>query len=177
MSTGGKRPSAGTVIGTIALVAAMSGAAYAGGSGKLVGSSDLKNGAVTAPKLHTDSVTTSKIADDAVNGAKVKESSLGPVPFASKALNILAVTVRSDGTLTRSSQQGSSSARNGAGSYTVDFGLNIQACTYIASLGGLEGEPSGEISTSISTANAVAVQTHNSNGVDSDRAFSMIVVC
>jgi hypothetical protein len=177
MGTGKRRPSAGAVIGFIALLVALGGAAYADNKGPDVGTVDLKQGAVTAPKLHTDAVRTAKIADDAVTGAKVDESTLGPVPSAGKALNILAATVRADGTLARASQQGSTSARNGEGSYTVDFGVNISACTYVASLGGLEGQPSGNVSTSVSTANAVAVQTFNANGTAADRAFSLSVIC
>ena len=111
MGTGRRRPSAGTVIGVIALVVAFGGAAYADNKGPSVGTVDLKTGAVTAPKIHSDAVRTAKIGDDAVTGAKVNESTLGPVPLANHALNILAVTVRSDGTLARASQQGSTSAQ------------------------------------------------------------------
>ena len=172
-------PSAGSTIGVVALVVAMTGAAYAGsGAGKLVKTGDIRNNAVTAPKLHADAVRTPKIADDAVKGNKVDEATLGTVPTAGKALNVLAATIRSDGTLARASQvAGTSSARNGEGSYVVDFGVGISTCTYTVSLGGLEGEPGGEVSTSLSTANAVAVQTRNSNGAVADRAFSLMVVC
>jgi hypothetical protein len=167
------------VIGTIALVVAMTGAAYAGGGvGKVVTTGEIKTGAVTAPKLHANAVRTPKLADDAVKGNKVDEASLGTVPTAAKALNVLGATVRSDGTLARAAQvAGTSSTRNGAGSYVVDFGVNVTACTYVATLGGLSGEPGGEIATSLSTANAVAVQTRNSNGDVADRSFSVIVVC
>ncbi len=158
---------------------AMASAAYAGsGGGKLVRTADIRNNAVTAPKIHADAVRTPKIADDAVKGNKVDEATLGTVPTTAKALNVLGATVRSDGTLARAAQvAGTSSARNGAGSYVVDFGVNVATCTYVASLGGLEGEPGGEVSTSLSTANAVGVQTRNSDGAAADRAFSVTVVC
>ncbi len=173
-----KLPSAGSVIGVIALIAAMGGAAYAGsGGGNLINTSEIRKGAVTAPKLHAGAVRTPKIANDAVKGGKIEEATLGPVPTAIKALNIFAVTVRNDGTLARASQAGSSSSRVGAGEYIVDLGTNVQACTYVASLGGDVGEPSGEVSTSISTINAVAVHTSNANGNPADRAFSLSVIC
>jgi hypothetical protein len=171
-------PSTGSVIGVIALVVAMGGAAYAGsGFGKTVNTGEIAKNAVTSPKLHAGAVRSPKIAADAVKGADVDEGSLGPVPSAAKALNVLAVTVRSDGTLARAAQEGTSASRTGEGNYVVDFGVAVSGCTYIASLGGLEGEPSGEISTSLSTTNAVAVHTNNSNGASADRAFSLSVVC
>lgn len=109
------RPSAGVVIGIIALVFAMGGAAVAlPGKNKVdkndiaknaVTTKTLKNGAVTGAKLGagavtadklgagavTDAklangaVTTAKLADNAVTGAKVDEASLGTVPAAAKA--------------------------------------------------------------------------------------------
>jgi hypothetical protein len=178
MREGRRLPSAGTVIATIALLMAMGGAAYAGaGIGKTVTANEIKAGAVTAPKIHSNAVRTTKIADNAVTGDKVNEATLGPVPLAGHALNILAATVRADGTLARASQQGTTSARNGEGSYTVDFGTNVQACTYLASLGGIDSQPIGQISTTQGTANAVAVNTFNSGGAAADRVFSVEVVC
>jgi hypothetical protein len=50
-----------------------------------IGTSDIKNGAVTAGKLHNDAVTTRKIKNGAVTGAKIDASSLGQVPSAAHA--------------------------------------------------------------------------------------------
>jgi hypothetical protein len=47
----------------------------------------VKKAAIDSSKLADNAVTTSKIADDAVTGAKVKESTLGEVPSAAKAVN------------------------------------------------------------------------------------------
>ena len=49
-----------------------------------IDSSKLADNAVTTSKLADNAVTTAKIANDAVTGDKVKESTLGPVPDASK---------------------------------------------------------------------------------------------
>lgn len=80
-----------TVLATIALFAALGGVSYAAGK---IGTSQIKNGAVTAKKLHRNAVgtnkvrngavKTAKIAGDAVTGAKVAESTLGTVPDAAK---------------------------------------------------------------------------------------------
>lgn len=76
------RISPASVIAMVALFVALGGISYAA-AGK-IGSSELKNGAVTKQKLRTSAVVTSKIKNEAVTGAKVKESSLGTVPDAAK---------------------------------------------------------------------------------------------
>ncbi len=63
------------VMSTLAAFAALAtGGAWAAAT---IGTSDIKDGAVTARKLHADAVVRSKIADGAVNGAKVADDSLG----------------------------------------------------------------------------------------------------
>jgi hypothetical protein len=89
------RPSPAAVIGTVALVFALSGVAVALPGKNSVATKDIKknavtaakikNGAVTGGKLGDGSVTTSKLANDAATGAKVDEASLGKVPSATKA--------------------------------------------------------------------------------------------
>jgi hypothetical protein len=173
-----KLPSPGAAIGVVALVLAMGGAAYAGsGVGKTVTAGEIKKGAVTAPKLHEKAVRTAKIANGAVTGPKVKESTLGVVPTAFNALNTIGAVVRSDGTLARQKNGVTSSNKTGEGSYVVDFGGPVGACTFVASLGGTGSEPSGEVSTSLGTGNSIQVQTFNSSGNTADRAFSVIVNC
>lgn len=53
------RPKAGTVIAFIALIAALSGTAYAAGR---IGTNQLKDNAVTSAKIHDGAVSTSKLA-------------------------------------------------------------------------------------------------------------------
>jgi hypothetical protein len=68
------------VMSTIAVFAVLAGgSAWAASK---IGTSQIKNGAVTAKKLHKNAVTTKKIKNDAVTGAKAKESSFGQVPDA-----------------------------------------------------------------------------------------------
>jgi len=78
------RPSPALVISFIALSVSISGVAWAAAT---IGTSDIKNGAVTKKKLHKNAVTTNKIKNDAVTGAKAKESSFGQVPNANHADN------------------------------------------------------------------------------------------
>jgi hypothetical protein len=82
-----------SVIAMLALFLALSGISYAAVGGK-IGTSEIKNGAVTkvkikkeavtGPKIKNDAVTGAKIKDEAVTGAKVNEATLGTVPDAAK---------------------------------------------------------------------------------------------
>jgi hypothetical protein len=98
------RPSPALVISLIALFVSVSGVAWAAAT---IGTDDIKNGAVTAEKLHNNSVKTQKIVDgavtapklhnnavqtqkilnNAVNGAKVADGSLGTADLADGAVN------------------------------------------------------------------------------------------
>jgi hypothetical protein len=61
------------VISTIALFVAIGGISWAAAK---IGTSDIKNGAVTTKKLHNKAVASKKIKSNAVNSAKVKNDSL-----------------------------------------------------------------------------------------------------
>lgn len=76
------------VTSTAALVVALGGAGYASG---LIGTNQIKNGAVTS----------AKIKDNTVTGTDVKESSLGAVPQAKKLNGISGFTIdfRTKGTV------------------------------------------------------------------------------
>ena len=73
------------VMSTIAVFGVLAGgSAWAASK---IGTTEIKDGAVTAEKLHKNAVTTKKIKNDAVTGAKAKESSFGQVPNAAHADN------------------------------------------------------------------------------------------
>ncbi len=92
-----RRPSPALVVAVIALVVALGGTSYAAFSlpKNSVGEKQLKDGAVSNPKLRNLSVgpaklkdgavSTAKIANGAVTGAKVNLSTLGTVPTADHA--------------------------------------------------------------------------------------------
>jgi hypothetical protein len=73
-----------SLLAVVALFASLGGVSYAATT---IGTSDIRNAAVTTPKLKKEAVTTAKVKADAVTGAKVKESSLGQVPSAASAAN------------------------------------------------------------------------------------------
>lgn len=93
------------VMSTIAVFAVLAGgSAWAASQ---IGTKAIKDGAVTAAKLHSDAVITSKIKNGAVTGAKVDTSSLGAVPEAKIGMSPLAYAlVRPDGTVDASHSRG-----------------------------------------------------------------------
>src|SRR3712207_1551617 len=64
---------AGLILALVALVAAAAGVGYAAAT---IGTAQLKDNAVTAPKIKKNAVTTKKIKNNAVKGSKVKDRSL-----------------------------------------------------------------------------------------------------
>jgi hypothetical protein len=75
-------PSAPLVISLIALFVSIGGIGYAATK---IGTSDIKNGAVTAKKLHKNAVKTGKIASGAVTSGKFFLRRLGDLDFDSIA--------------------------------------------------------------------------------------------
>jgi len=67
------RPSPALVISMIALFVSVSGVAWAAAT---IGTNDIKNGAVTAEKLHNNSVNTQKIVDGAVTAPKLHNNAV-----------------------------------------------------------------------------------------------------
>lgn len=76
------RPSPALVISLIALFAALGGSAYAA---KKIGTSEIKNGAITTAKLKNNAVTGPKIKNGSITGAKLNLAKLGTVPSAQHA--------------------------------------------------------------------------------------------
>ncbi len=97
------------VMSTIAMFAVLAGGgAWAAAR---IGTNDIKNGAVTAEKLHRDAVTTQKIKNNAVTGAKVDKSTLGAVPRARIGESPVAYAhVLANGTVDQALSRGLSSA-------------------------------------------------------------------
>jgi hypothetical protein len=73
------RPSPAAAIALIALMAALSPSAY-GAARHLIGTKQLRNGAVTTSKLRTGAVTTPKLADGAVTPAKIAPGVIPAAP-------------------------------------------------------------------------------------------------
>jgi hypothetical protein len=147
----GRRPSPALVISLIALFVSVSGVAWAAAT---IGTSDIKNGAVTKKKLHknavstnkivNNAVSTSKIADDAVNGAKIAGGSvgggdlvsgavgpdqLGPVVVRTASIDVPGTSARIISKACDSGELALSVGANWSGAATV--GPVLQAATFL----------------------------------------------
>jgi hypothetical protein len=142
------RPSPALVISLIALFVSISGVAWAAAT---IGTSDIKNSAVTAKKLHKNAVTTNKIknnavngakvADNAVNGAKVADGSLGSADLGPVVTRTASITVPAGSAriVSKSCDPGElalSAGANWNGAATV--GPVLQAATYLTGTGGTD---------------------------------------
>jgi hypothetical protein len=86
MQASKRRPSPALVISIIALIAALTGTAYAASLGKnSVGSRQLKSKSVTTGKIANNSVTGAKVAKETLTGDDIKIGQLPPVPNANEA--------------------------------------------------------------------------------------------
>ena len=94
-------------------------------------------------------------------------------------IGVLYAQVNGDGTLA-SSSGGVTSASLGTGQYSVDFGRNVSACAFVATIGSSGTVVNtGMVSVSDRAGNseAVYVRTLNTAGVITDNAFQLVVVC
>ncbi|HTU84126.1 MAG TPA: hypothetical protein VMF57_01055 [Solirubrobacteraceae bacterium] len=114
-----RRPSAGVVIGVIALVVATSGTAFA--AGQLVsGDSLIKKDSLSGDRLRTDSVT----------GKQIKLSSLGQVPSAKTAANAEELGGHPASYFTGGGSSGGSSGVTRSGLVTADGGQTVTLASF-----------------------------------------------
>ena len=81
------RPSPAMVVAVIALIAALSGSAYAALGKNSVGTRQLKSKAVTSGKIANNAVTGAKVAQGSLTGSDINLTALGTVPNATNATN------------------------------------------------------------------------------------------
>lgn len=177
------RPSPALVVALIALFVALSGTGYAVTK---IGTRNIKNGAVTAKKLHRGAVisskirnhevTRTKIANAAVNWAKVDGTIL---TIGTPGVPIAGVNVASNGTVrrffNRVTGQPPTVSRPTAGTYQITVpGLQGKlTSTNSISLTTLIGN-AGEIWLTAVGGNAV-VKTTDSAGKAANRAFQYVI--
>jgi hypothetical protein len=80
-----KTPSPAMIVAIVALIAALSGSAYAAIAKNSVGTRQLKGQAVTTGKIAKNAVNSSKVADHSLTGQDINVGALGTVPKATSA--------------------------------------------------------------------------------------------
>lgn len=182
------RPSPAMVVACISLAVAMSGFAWAA---TRIGTGDLKNGAVTAKKIHTDAVRGIKIRDGAVAGYKIRDAAVTSEKIADGAIAteklageargvaLGGVRVDSNGALlTWFNRRGGQPVvdHGRTGEYVVQFpGFSEYDTSTAITVATIESGPGGEIVTRVGVPSGgspyLRVLTSDSAGNAADRSF------
>ena len=133
MGTRVKRPSPAMIVAIVALVAALTGTAFAALGKNTVGSKQLKKNAVTTAKIKTNAVTEAKISNAAVSSGKLKENAVTSDKIAAGAVTGAKVDVSSLGKVP--SATSADVASNLAGQQNFFIRLNSGQSQVIASHG------------------------------------------
>ena|SRR5436190_4339420 len=177
------RPSPALVISCIALFVALGGSASAL---VLIGTRNIKNGAVTGRKIRNGTIKSRDVGKNALGPHAIAESKLrvGSAGSAGTALTSQGLAnfavVGANGVLARG-RNVSSSVRTGVGRYQVIFNRNVRACAVVATAGVIGATTPGgaEASTALlaTNVNGVVVRTFNDNGAAGDHSFHLLVAC
>lgn len=176
-------PSPSLVISLLALFVALGGVGYAAAT---IGTSDIKNQAVTSKKIRNRTIVSRDVRRNSLGPRAIAESRLrvgfaGSAGAAGTAQGFASfAVVGANGVLARG-RNVNSSARSGAGRYQVIFNRNVRNCAFVGSVGviGATTPGSGMISTSAlaSNINGVLVRTFNHQGGAEDKSFHLLVNC
>jgi hypothetical protein len=196
------RISSAHVIALAAMFVALGGTAFAAAR---IGTSDIKNGAVTKSKIHNSAVNGRKVKKNSLSGKDIDEKTLGVVPSAGHALSADRATIAANAsadnvmsavvgkgangcTLLRATQPGTNAGIAAghpgtpkASGCSVIFPRDVTRCTYVAGIGDPStGEaPAGFTTTAsaVGTPKGVFVRTRNKQGDFAIRPFHLQVVC
>jgi hypothetical protein len=163
-----KRPSAGVIIGILALVVAIAGTAIA----------SAPQGKITADKVKT--IVQNLAPSLNVNSAKTAASAKS-ADQAKIATNVLSANVLADGTMLGSIPDGTTSAGTGIpGIYLVTFPRSLAGCTISGSLAtNAVDVPPGEfdVGSDPDRADRLVITTYASGGSFASKAFYVQAVC
>jgi hypothetical protein len=141
---------------------------------------------ITSAMIKDHTIKNVDIADNAVNGRVVANGSLAAGDLSAAAKRSLGqawAVVKQDGSLARGTAGTTSASLGVDGQYEVDFGRDVSACAYDATVGGHDSSTSGfvgEISVAPrdGDASAVFVQTFDvSTGVEANLPFHLVAFC
>lgn len=163
------------LLAVIALVMAVTGTAIALPGRNSVNGQDIKNGAVKSLDVRENNL----------RGNDIRESTLGTVPSAEVAQNVLWAVVTNpaapgNAALNRAGQAGTTVAESG-GAVQVNFGRSVNACAWTATRGTPAGgtEPAGfaEVNGIAGQPTVVEVHTRDDTGAAVDGNFHLQVTC
>jgi hypothetical protein len=170
------RPSPALIVAIVALIVALGGTSYAALylPSNVVGTSQLKKGAVTTRKIKNGAVTGNKVAANTITGGNIQLSTLGTVPSATSATSATTangldgVQIVAGPTVSTSSTQGQGTAACPSGMQAIGGDAVLDSSnTYVDNVG---------IQSSGATDNQVSVEVTNPNQ-PSSISFNAYAVC
>jgi hypothetical protein len=176
----GKRPSAGVIIGMLALVMAIAGPAIAGPATKNT-LTKRQVTAIAANEIHklapSLSVKRARTAD-AANTANTANTA-STANTAKIATNVLSANVLANGTMLGSISSGATSTLVAPdGIYNVTLGRDITGCTISASSADNTNDPAvGMVAVGVLNSTTLRVITLNQSGIGTQRSFYVHAIC
>ena len=140
------------------------------GSGKGWTSGQIGDGAITNSKVGDGAITNSKVGDGAVTESKLAAALANKLPKWA--------VVNADGTLLRGTT-GATSQRINAGNYRVNFGQDLNQCSWTGTQSEVAAAQLGNIGIEVDVTNnqQLFVRTTDAADATADRVFSVQVAC
>lgn len=167
-----RRPSPAMIVAVIALIAAVSGTAYA--------AQQINGGAIMK-----QSIGGGKLKKKTLTGFQINTNKLGVVPAAKRASHTYWAVVNNpsgpgNAALARASD-GGIAAVEGGGGVSVVLPQDISGCANVAARNNagttVPGSGYAQTNTSAANANAIEVHTRDKGGANEDADFHLLVVC
>lgn len=166
------------VIATLALFVALGGTGYAAATlaPNSVGAKQIKQGAVRTSELRDRGVQLADISRSARTSLRGQRGPAGPAGAAFRAA-ISSGGIAVAGNATNSSHQG------GTNVYSIEFGTDVSACIYSATLAAvqagpqLEQPPAGRITVASGGTTRITVATYSADGSPIEAPFHVIASC
>jgi hypothetical protein len=135
---------------------------------------DIKGNTLKSRTVKNNSIKGKDLANGSVEGKDVADFGLS-----NQDIGVLTANVSADGLLAASSG-GVTVAKSGVGQYQVDFGRDVTACVFLATVGRPgAGAAEGQAGTGKQPGNleGVLVETQDSAGSAANKPFSLAVIC
>jgi hypothetical protein len=153
-----------------------------------VGKSEIRPKAVGKSEIATNGVGPSEVAKSAIDADELRDGGIALADLSTAARTSLtetgAVTFRAAVTSTGAAAGGNAKAvgRSAAGTYALDFGRDLSACQFGATLaavqnGGAVEQPAAGMITAAADGTRVIVKAFKADGTALDAPFHLLVAC
>jgi hypothetical protein len=165
-------------VALLALFMAMGGSAYA----LVVTSGSIKNNTIRSMDVRNGGLLGKDFRKNGVGGGAIKESTLGTVPSAFVTHGSTHFSVVNAGGQQVRGRGTTSASRTAEGRYQVILDQDVRGCAYYATVGGPSAAAPPDnaqitVSGLATNVNGVDIRTENSNGIETNKPFHLLVLC